>query len=227
MRINFLVKQFTTGILVLLLSVGSAFANSSKTTQTRYGTLSINDDKQLLFKGQLVQPDVVGNALLLIEKTFLVGETDVVLLMNIGGTGCPALFHFVVIGKQGPQLVTEEFGTCSDIYGVRQSGKSIIMDITSNEGPERYVFADRTLTKNGTVIFPPQAPTVVYGQINDPDGYTNVREQPNGKSKIIARISEGERFIVYPNQNSPWWEVAIDGSLTGYMHRSRIRLLNN
>jgi len=60
--------------------------------------------------------------------------------------------------------------------------------------------------------------------IDDPDGYVNVREKESKKSKIVAKIAEGEEFYYRPT-DSDWWEVAetADGDILGYVHNSRIK----
>lgn len=62
-------------------------------------------------------------------------------------------------------------------------------------------------------------------RINDPDGYTNVRSGASGKSKVIARVYDGEEFETYP-QNGAWWQVKTKSGIEGYMHQSRIQLGN-
>ena len=42
------------------------------------------------------------------------GQSDVLLLQNTGGTACPALFRFITVSATGLRA-TPEFGTCSEI----------------------------------------------------------------------------------------------------------------
>lgn len=60
--------------------------------------------------------------------------------------------------------------------------------------------------------------------INDPDGFTNVREGQNGQSKIVGKIYNGDVFY-YEKTSSDWWEVYLkdDNNMMGYMHKSRIK----
>jgi uncharacterized delta-60 repeat protein len=59
--------------------------------------------------------------------------------------------------------------------------------------------------------------------INDPDGYTNVRDRDN---KVIAKVKAGERFIAeQPTTESKQWQVYLKSGIEGLMDRSRIRLL--
>lgn len=61
--------------------------------------------------------------------------------------------------------------------------------------------------------------------VDDPDGYTNVRSQKNAKSQIIARVSTGEQFTTY-RQDGSWWQIKTANGVVGYIHTSRLRLLN-
>lgn len=59
--------------------------------------------------------------------------------------------------------------------------------------------------------------------INDPDGYANVRAEPSTSAKAVARINDGERFITVKGEE--WWEVYAPSGPHGYMHGSRIKVL--
>lgn len=61
--------------------------------------------------------------------------------------------------------------------------------------------------------------------IDDPDGYTNMRSQKNAKSQIVALVVQGEEFFTYM-QNGNWWQVRTAQGKVGYIHISRIRLLD-
>ena len=63
------------------------------------------------------------------------------------------------------------------------------------------------------------------GFINDPDGYTNIRQEQSSKSEIVGKILDGERFLYYPTSNSNWWKVEFtkdENRLIGFVHSSRI-----
>jgi Bacterial SH3 domain len=67
-----------------------------------------------------------------------------------------------------------------------------------------------------------------FAIIDDKDGFTNVREEPNVKSKIVGKIKEGELFYNrFIEHNSDWIEVETEENLSGYVHVSRIKFLNN
>lgn len=60
--------------------------------------------------------------------------------------------------------------------------------------------------------------------INDPDGYTNIRRRKTTQSEIVARVLSGEIFHTY-EQTGDWWLVKTRNDKVGYMHVSRIQLL--
>ena len=63
------------------------------------------------------------------------------------------------------------------------------------------------------------------GIINDPDGYTNIREKPDKNSAIIVgKFVKNEIFYYTPVSGSDWWPVykKDGGEQIGYIHKSRI-----
>ena len=70
-------------------------------------------------------------------------------------------------------------------------------------------------------------PLTIYSQdkaiIDDPDGYTNVRDKPAGK--VIDKIYENEIFTV-ESQNGDWWSIKLFNGSDGFVHNSRVKLIN-
>lgn len=64
------------------------------------------------------------------------------------------------------------------------------------------------------------------GKINDPDGYTNVRENPTTKSKILFKILDTEYFYYESSDISNWCRVTNMNGDSGFMHQSRIEGLS-
>ncbi|KXK56760.1 MAG: Bacterial SH3 domain protein [Chlorobi bacterium OLB5] len=62
--------------------------------------------------------------------------------------------------------------------------------------------------------------------INDPDGFTNIRYQPNTNSEILDKIIDGEEFQVIVDLSKDWWKVKTKKGIIGYVHKSRVRLFN-
>jgi Bacterial SH3 domain len=67
-----------------------------------------------------------------------------------------------------------------------------------------------------------------FSIIDDKDGFTNVREEPNVKSKIVGKIKEGELFFSFENEKHKDW-YAVDfkqnNTVSGYVHRSRVKFI--
>ena len=61
--------------------------------------------------------------------------------------------------------------------------------------------------------------------IQDPDGFANVRSAPSAAGEILTVVYEGEVFHTFQQQGS-WWRVRTSDGVPGYMHVSRIFLLD-
>ena len=64
------------------------------------------------------------------------------------------------------------------------------------------------------------------GQINDPDGYTNVRSGPSTSEEIVATVKENEIFQIL-RYGENWSVIETAGGKVGYLHTSRISPLAN
>jgi len=63
--------------------------------------------------------------------------------------------------------------------------------------------------------------TVQNYKINDPDGYSNLRDAPNSTGKIIKRVLLNELFEVLGNENN-WNKVKLSDGTIGFIHSSRV-----
>lgn len=61
--------------------------------------------------------------------------------------------------------------------------------------------------------------------IQDPDGFTNVRSGPSLEDDVVARVYRGEIFETFRQEGS-WWQVRTQDRVVGFMHVSRIFLVN-
>ncbi len=71
-----------------------------------------------------------------------------------------------------------------------------------------------------------------FAKIVDADGYVNLRAGAGIKSKIIGRINSGDFVYIYSNNfnREKWINVKYpngDNIIKGYVHKSRLRLLNS
>ncbi len=139
-----------------------------KKLKTRFGVVSVReDDNLLLFKGKPVAPAIEGNSSLAIVANYEIGQTDVLLLQDNGGTACPALFRFITVSAAGLRT-TPEFGSCSDIIYPSMDSKTSTVTVTMNGfmGPANseadknkaymtktvFRFANGQMTENGKLV---------------------------------------------------------------------------
>lgn len=150
-------RKLVLAIAVTIIWAGSSFAQFHQLPQevsTRFGTLSVNKDRILLFKGRPLDPPVQGNNSLNLGEPIRIGKTDVVLVTDNGGTACPYLYYFVSVSKSGAKA-TPSFGTCGKLTRIKRIDKSISATLRGYRGPfdpeaerqradkERHVFIFR------------------------------------------------------------------------------------
>lgn len=213
------------GLVLLGLAASQAHAYETY-LKTRLGTLSADENRLLHFNGKPVVPGVMGNSSLSIGPAFDVGGKTLVLTTNIGGTACPELFNIITLEGGKAAVSSPTFGTCDEPQKVQQLNKSLLVEMNGNQGLHKYVFADGVLTDNGKVVADvfSSKPFSVTAVINDPDGYTNLRKAPDGKSAIIGRVDKDNSFQTHP-QPGEWWQVRVNANMQGYMHKSRILMV--
>jgi len=161
-------RSILSAVLITFVFVVNPLHAKLQDTQsvsTRFGVLSVNEDKILQFKGQSLVPVIEGNNGLDLGEVMRMGATDVVLVTDNGGSGCPAVFYFVSVTRSGAKA-TPEFGTCSDLATVKRNGNSISVTMPGFLGPfepksaqrraakERHVFIYRAgvVTENGRPV---------------------------------------------------------------------------
>lgn len=160
--------KLITGIAVIVVASSSALAQLTQepqVTSTRFGPVSVGKDKVLLFKGRPLQPKVQGNDSLDLGEPYRIGPTDVVLVIDNGGTACPFLYYFVALTKSGAKA-TPAFGTCAELTSVKRTGNTLSVYMPGYRGPlepereriraarQRHVFVFRAgvVTENGKPV---------------------------------------------------------------------------
>lgn len=123
-----------------------------KSLKTRYGVATVREDDQVfLFRGKPVKPAIEGNSGLSIVANYEMGQTDILLLQNTGGTACPAQFQIVYISPSGLRA-SPEFGTCSDIiYPSFDPKVGVSISILDFQGPNEPAMAQRKTTMTKTI----------------------------------------------------------------------------
>lgn len=155
--------KFNSTLLVVLACCQiPAFAEE---INTRFGMLSTSEDNILLYKGKPVIPEIQGNNSLSFPSIHRIGDADVVLVQDNGGTGCPAFYQFLTINKNEIHQ-SAGFGTCSDLINVKKDGNSILVSMPGFRGPAEpqsakakaarekhlYIYKAGIITENGKMI---------------------------------------------------------------------------
>ncbi len=137
-------KSFIPALFVLGM-ISSAHA--AQTIKTHSYTLAIAGglyDEKLTLNGKIVydNPEMQGLSL---EASFLntPQESDIYLLQTTtGGNACPAYYRFVTIEKSGKAVLSDSFGTCSDLYEVSYTSKELRVSIPrmQESGTATYLY---------------------------------------------------------------------------------------
>ena len=160
-------------VAIILLTVAGAgartqFSGSPQETQetrTRFGLLTVGEDRMLLFEGRELDPPLIGNNSLTLGEPLRIGPTDLVVITDSGGTGCPFMYYVVSVTNSGAKA-TPAFGTCAELTGVRRKGDSLELRMPGFRGPfepqaarrraerERHIFVFRAgvVTENGKPV---------------------------------------------------------------------------
>lgn len=122
--------------VAILSLASSALAQNSQLleTKTRFGTLALNSQSELTFNGRPLEPLIKVNSGMDMGTPFHIGATDVVLVIDYGGTACPVQYYFVTADKSGANA-TRAFGTCNEETGIQRSGDSIVVTMHGYRGP--------------------------------------------------------------------------------------------
>jgi hypothetical protein len=144
--------------------VSSAFAQQSQEleTRTRFGTLNLDRQNMLAFRGHRLEPPIQPNSGMDMGAPYHIGATDVVLVTDYSGTACPFQYYFVSATKSGAKA-TPAFGTCNEVTSIKRSGDSISLTMHGFLGPFEpeaqrrkafrethiFVFRDGAVTENG------------------------------------------------------------------------------
>lgn len=134
---------------LVLFSFFLAPASFAEKTSTRFGEISVlsrfemdnfddaDSDKQrsVHLNDVVVEPLITPRNNFIVEQVFEFNNKDVVLLMDLGGTGCPAMYRLLTLSDAGVSA-TDEFGTCSDLPEISVEGE--VMTITLPDSAPLY-----------------------------------------------------------------------------------------
>lgn len=66
-----------------------------------------------------------------------------------------------------------------------------------------------------------------FAIIQDKDGFSNVRKEPNLKSEIAGTIKNDELIFVFDNEENKNWFMVESSKITGFVHKSRVNRLKS
>jgi hypothetical protein len=142
------------------LSLDPEIANPSPDTiapqdsmATRFGELEIDKSGILLFNRTPISPRIQANSRLGIGKPFQIGEADVALITDEGGTACPVQYYFVTVTNSGARA-TKAFGTCNELTSTQRKAGTITVTMRGYLGPfERPAQRRRASEQRHTFVF--------------------------------------------------------------------------
>lgn len=121
-------------------------------------------------------------------------------------------------GEFGGSLSREEYTNIlrKDVPAALEAGRQCRLDVAKSFydkicGVEKSSGSDQRFAQQAIIL--------------DPDGYTNVRSGAGTEYSVFARILDGEVFRTHVQPGS-WWQIRTPDGRIGYMHRSRIRLID-
>lgn len=105
-------------------------------------------------------------------------------------------------------------------------GNKVLYFMVNTESPRSFKYSDinSIYDGNGLSLVDRDDYMKFPAVINDPDGFTYVRERPSTKSKVKTKIRRNQIFLYTPIWGSGWCRAySDDGSLfIGYIYRKRI-----
>jgi hypothetical protein len=174
-------------LFITVCSFEASYASEDNSLVIRGGKLTVvgepgSGDQRLLLNNRKLR-DSDGFSLSF-EQKYIVGNTDVVLMINnSGGTACPVQYFFVSVTPQGNAMLSPEFGTCSDLAQPVQNGLiiTVTMPKMTGRGNAKYTYENDTLFENGKAIkndsLPPEEISKskeIFGYIKPKDNSTPV-----------------------------------------------------
>jgi hypothetical protein len=101
---------------------------------TRFGELEVDKNGMLLFNRTPIRPHIQANSRLEIGKPFQIGDADVALITDEGGTACPVQYYFVTVTHSGART-TKAFGTCNELTSIWRKAGTIAVTMRGYLGP--------------------------------------------------------------------------------------------
>lgn len=129
-------------------------------------------------------------------------------------------FYFYNQNKQQEEDFQQKLHSDSIARDSIGKANDIRLDSIEQANSKSQAKTQQTQQTQPTVTAAPQ----YYGQVSDPDGYTNIRRGPGTNYTIVRQYSSGDYLYYTPQKNG--WSLVYSGvkanTFMGYMHTSRI-----
>ncbi|MGV3632537.1 MAG: SH3 domain-containing protein [Bacteroidota bacterium] len=88
------------------------------------------------------------------------------------------------------------------------------------------IYKERKLNEMKTPEMRQAPPNILFkAVIDDPDGYTNVRNEPTKQSPIVNQLYKGQIFDVIEIVGR-WYKVECPNKIKGYVFHDRVQKIN-
>lgn len=221
-------NKWVMGSVFTISAAISGLSIAASAVNTPFGMVTVNGETNVVyFNGKMPNPTVKGFEALALSNAFNINNKSIILIKQINKSdACQGPFNFITLSAKGA-VTSPTFGECVKNIDVSNVNGTINVVYQSSNGVKvKHLFAEDVLTANGNVVKNTRE-THFYNHeavINDPDGYTNMRSGPGAKNSIVTRVDAGDVILTRP-QSGEWWKVSLMDRTEGYMHKSRIILL--
>lgn len=144
-------KKFTALFFLISILHMPIFADDA--VKTQFGIVSVSDENIIFVNEKPIKANIEVNNRLSIDANIDFKDGVAVLINNIGGGGCPALYRWLFLTKTETKI-TPEFGNCSDLAKPIVKGNILLITLPKIGTAKKsvYEYNGSTITENGKII---------------------------------------------------------------------------
>lgn len=171
---------------------------NDKVGVVRAGVLSVNNDDPNAISLQLDGKNIYSNTMaysLAIEKIFYFDKKEVALVgINSGGTACPMTYVLISLFHNGRVVVSDEFGTCSDIPEIAQKADEIVITMPEKSGKKIvYVYQGETVREVSALPLPDASTKEISTEQPDMEDKSDASARRQNKLKDKESMSDQQK----------------------------------